>query len=231
MNDDSVVLAEVATLGLSARARREFRQAILTRLATVIPYQLAIFHTAPPVPPGSEPVTAGLSSQAERRLHIRWTAAAPDGRGEWLRTQVLASASGAQLLARLTGTVHPPCSVLLVPLVRGDRVRAWMLLGRRAPDFSAPELARADLLAPVLSLADEHVLELPEAMGAALSTREEEIFEYLCRGFRNGDIAAALGTSPHTVRNQLARLYRKVGVCTRSELVGLASSVVRRATH
>jgi len=43
-----------------------------------------------------------------------------------------------------------------------------------------------------------------------------------------GDIAQALGTSPHTVRNQLARLYRKVGACTRSERVGLASSVARR---
>jgi DNA-binding CsgD family transcriptional regulator len=131
----------------------------------------------------------------------------------------------------VSGTVHAPCSVLLVPLQRGGHVRAWLLLGRRAPAFSGPELERADLLAPVLSLADEYVLELPEAVGVTLSAREAEIFEYLCRGFRNGDIAEALGTSPHTVRNQLARLYRKVGVCTRSELVGLASSVVRRATH
>jgi DNA-binding CsgD family transcriptional regulator len=144
---------------------------------------------------------------------------------------VLAPADGAQLLTRVTGTVHSPCSVLLVPLLRGRQVRAWLVLGRLAPEFSDLELERANLLAPVLSLADEHVLELPEAVGAVLSAREAEIFEYLCRGFRNGDIAEALGTSPHTVRNQLARLYRKAGVCTRSELVGLASSVVRRTTH
>jgi DNA-binding CsgD family transcriptional regulator len=230
MNHDTVVLAEVASLGLTAQARRDFRQRVLTRLLPVLPYELAIFHTAPPVPPGSEPVTAGLSGSAARRLRARWTSVAPDLADERV-PRVLSSAEGAQLLTRLTAAVHAPSTLLLVPLRRGAQVRAWVLLGRGSGQFSAHDLERAELLAPVLSLADEHVLELPEAVGAALSGREAEIFEYLCRGFRNGDIAVALGTSPNTVRNQLARLYRKVGVCTRSELVGLASSVVRRVTH
>jgi len=231
MDHDDAVLSQIATLALTLGARREFRQAVVARLMAAIPSELAIFHTAPPVPPASEPVTAGLSGPAIRRLRIRWATAAPDGVAEWVRTQALPGETGARLLARVTGTVQAPCSVLLVPLLRRGQVRAWLLLGRRSAEFSERELERAELLTPVLSLADEHVLELPEAMGAALSAREAEIFEYLCRGFRNGDIAAALGTSRHTVRNQLARLYRKVGVCTRSELVGLASSVVRRATH
>ena len=79
-------------------------------------------------------------------------------------------------------------------------------------------------LQPVLQLGDERQVEVGETVGVRLSPRERQIFEYLIRGFRNDDIARALGTSPATVRNQLVRLYRKTGVATRSELVGLATS-------
>ena len=75
----------------------------------------------------------------------------------------------------------------------------------------------------MLQLGDERQVEASESVGVRLSPRERQIFEYLVRGFRNEDIARALGTSPATVRNQLVRLYRKAGVSTRSELVGLAT--------
>jgi DNA-binding CsgD family transcriptional regulator len=37
-------------------------------------------------------------------------------------------------------------------------------------------------------------------------------------GFTNREIALACGTSPHTVRNQLAAIFRKAEVTTRAEL-------------
>ncbi|HVP60175.1 MAG TPA: helix-turn-helix transcriptional regulator [Myxococcaceae bacterium] len=231
MHHHSFVLSELAELGLNARARRDFRQRVLFRLAPVIPHELGLFHTAPPVPPGMDPVTSGFSAHAERRLRARWSSHAPVPGACRPRAEALMAPEGARLFARLTGELHPPTAALLLPIQHTGRVRAWLVLGRCASEFSEAELELARLLSPVLSLGDGHALELHEAVGTPLSARESEIFEYLCRGFRNEDIAEALGTSPHTVRNQLVRLYRKTGVCTRSELVGLASTAVRRATH
>ena len=66
--------------------------------------------------------------------------------------------------------------------------------------------------------------------GKAFTSRQAartEIFEYLQRGYSNRQIGLVLGTSPLTVRNQLARLFRKVGVASRAELVGLAAGGTR----
>ena len=84
-------------------------------------------------------------------------------------------------------------------------------LSRTRP-FTTEELRSLDQLQPVLQLGDERQVEVGETIGAHLSPRERQIFELLVRGFRNEDIARALGTSPATVRNQLVRLYRKTGV-------------------
>jgi DNA-binding NarL/FixJ family response regulator len=94
----------------------------------------------------------------------------------------------------------------------------------RVRAFTREELRFLGELQPVLQLGEERQVEASESVGVRLSPRERQIFEYLLRGFRNGDIARALGTSPATVRNQLVRLYRKAGVGTRSELVGRATT-------
>lgn len=62
--------------------------------------------------------------------------------------------------------------------------------------------------------------QLPSA--ADLSAREAEICRLASRGLRNREIAEITGTSPHTVRNQLARIFRKLEVTTRAELAGMA---------
>jgi DNA-binding CsgD family transcriptional regulator len=53
-----------------------------------------------------------------------------------------------------------------------------------------------------------------------LTRRERDIVEHLRRGLTNREIGLALGISTNTVRNTLARLFDKVGVSTRSELMG-----------
>lgn len=47
------------------------------------------------------------------------------------------------------------------------------------------------------------------------------MLDYLQLGLQNREIAEALGSSPHTVRNQLASAFRKLGASTRSEAVAL----------
>jgi DNA-binding CsgD family transcriptional regulator len=57
---------------------------------------------------------------------------------------------------------------------------------------------------------------------AQLTGREKQIVELVARGLRNAEIAALCGTSCHTVRNQLAIIFTKLDVSTRSELVARA---------
>ena len=55
---------------------------------------------------------------------------------------------------------------------------------------------------------------------SGLTRREREIVEKLRAGLTNREIGRDLGISANTVRNTLSRLFEKVGVSTRSELIG-----------
>jgi DNA-binding CsgD family transcriptional regulator len=59
---------------------------------------------------------------------------------------------------------------------------------------------------------------------AQLSGRELDIVRRLLTGDRVPAIAKALFLSPSTVRNHLARVYRKLGVGTQQELINLLRS-------
>lgn len=59
-------------------------------------------------------------------------------------------------------------------------------------------------------------LAVPEVDG--LSPAEREILGLLLNDHDSASIAAARGTSPRTVANQIASLFRKLGVQSRAEL-------------
>jgi two-component system nitrate/nitrite response regulator NarL len=52
-----------------------------------------------------------------------------------------------------------------------------------------------------------------------LSKREEEIARLVATGLSNRDVSDKLGLSPHTVKNCLSRIFEKLGISTRMELV------------
>ncbi len=58
---------------------------------------------------------------------------------------------------------------------------------------------------------------------------EYQVIELVERGLTNSAIATVLGRSQHTVRNQLASVFRKVEVSTRSELLFALSNDGHRA--
>lgn len=58
-----------------------------------------------------------------------------------------------------------------------------------------------------------------------LTPRERQVVQLLIDGCSNDDIAARLRLRPQTVKNQLTRIYTKVGVATR---VQLAVAVLRQ---
>ena len=52
-----------------------------------------------------------------------------------------------------------------------------------------------------------------------LTGREEEIVSLVAQGLRNGEIAEMLKLSEHTVKNHLFRIFEKLGISSRSELI------------
>ncbi len=57
-----------------------------------------------------------------------------------------------------------------------------------------------------------------------LSTRERQVVQYLAAGMTNREIAESLGLSRHTVKNYLFRIFDKLGVSSRTELLSLTMS-------
>jgi len=75
------------------------------------------------------------------------------------------------------------------------------------------------------ALAQRRQLQLRDVKGRTLLTkREEEIVRMLAEGLPNLEIASALHLSPHTVKNHLFRIYEKLGVSNRAELILYALS-------
>ena len=72
----------------------------------------------------------------------------------------------------------------------------------------------------VAALGHTMPMRLQDARGIELlSKREEDVVRLLAQGLTNKDISVELRLSEHTVRNYLFRVYEKLGVSTRVELV------------
>jgi DNA-binding CsgD family transcriptional regulator len=115
-------------------------------------------------------------------------------------------------------------SSLYAHLAVGGHGVGGLMLGRSGSDFTSGDLhIMRRLLAP-LSVGLAAVLQHQTDGGCVAATvtpREGEVLGLLQLGFTNPEIARALGTSPNTVRNQVASLLAKLGATTRAELVGL----------
>jgi PAS domain S-box-containing protein len=83
----------------------------------------------------------------------------------------------------------------------------------------------------VLSLTADLPLPAPVLLAhpafADLSPREQEVLMHLVAGERVAAIASELHISPHTVRNHLKSMYRKLSVSTQSELIQKVRSISR----
>jgi len=68
-------------------------------------------------------------------------------------------------------------------------------------------------------VAGEQCISLGDPIEDVLTTREHEILQLIAEGKRNQEIAEIISRSVHTVRNHRARLMRKLGARSASELV------------
>jgi DNA-binding CsgD family transcriptional regulator len=104
------------------------------------------------------------------------------------------------------------------------------------PEFTERELAIVRDLLPSIGVTQAALERSPagtagEAVArlrsrfVALSRRERQLAELVMRGLSNREIAAQCNTSGNTVRNQLSRIFDKLGASSRAELASWAASV------
>jgi DNA-binding CsgD family transcriptional regulator/KaiC/GvpD/RAD55 family RecA-like ATPase len=103
-------------------------------------------------------------------------------------------------------------------------------LGRRRDAAAALAEARSGFNAVQNPLwlakvdAEERRLGGRRAVSDELTPTEQRVAELAAQGLRNGEIAAQLYVTTKTVENTLSRVYRKVGVRSRTELAGRLAS-------
>lgn len=234
----------ILELALACAARAEFERESLTLLGSIIQHTHAFIisdlgEDSPSRAPSPRLAAKGYSAAQCALLRERSAvfgaelvavkSAAEVRGGVAVDTSVLGPrALEAQYYRELVAPLGGGHSMLCVLGVRGQP-QGLLVIGRSGSAFREPELETVRRLRPALALslatfADSSSNEPLEPSRGALTRREREIASYLRLGYTNREIAGALGTSAHTVRNQLARLFSKVGVSTRAELVGLLSS-------
>lgn len=114
-----------------------------------------------------------------------------------------------------------------------EQMHAVLLLLRRRGAFRREEAEVLRTLAPALAVADALHERLDRAprrsvphrlrcVDQRLTPRQRELVEYVALGHTNADIGAALGLSPNSVRNHLARVFARLGAANRADLVRLA---------
>jgi DNA-binding CsgD family transcriptional regulator len=114
-------------------------------------------------------------------------------------------------------------SVFLGRTLRGSRFAGELLLLRRA----LPVLSLGEAL---YSERDAEHSALPCVPQQLLTAREQMVLRLLCRGWTNAQIAIELGSSPRTVKNQVAAILRKTGAANRTQLAAqMQVSLPRRS--
>ena len=64
----------------------------------------------------------------------------------------------------------------------------------------------------------------PEKLGTALSAREQEVLEFITKGFTSEEIAGLMGVSRHTILTFVRRIYKKLDVTSKTEAIYEARS-------
>ena len=126
--------------------------------------------------------------------------------------------SGAEICERLQAA-SPGTKVLFISgagRISAAAARAAGASGFVPKDWAASDVANAvRMVALGMSVFEPGAEETP----GNLSSREREVLELIATGATNGEIAAQLFLSPHTVKEHTSALYRKLGVRNRAEAV------------
>ena len=242
-SEPAELMTEITRLALRSECKATFRSSVMLAIGGMVSFSRAAWVEAPPFGelrtevPGvrsMRPHAVGASPQGVLRLELR--------RFGMLRASLVLErddrqfvAEEVQALAELLPTLvlaDEVTGVASATPVRALTPRESEIVEYVGLGYTNAQIALAtgrsvsavrNLLVRVFDKTGvrtrTQLVTGPLAMNG-LTRRERDIVEHLRRGLTNREIGRALGISTNTVRNTLARLFDKVGVSTRSELMG-----------
>lgn len=227
-------IAELACAEVDAAV---FEGRVLERIVHQIGADVGFFAGAEGVSQAAIGLDDGVRPEAQRHwssmseeVRVLMRAARRTG-GVVVDSEVLGDRLERQLYYDVLMRPHRGRTTLMGFLTYQGRCFGELVLGRSrgSPAFQPRDVEALRALVPTLSLALHgygraalYATGAGPASKHALTAREREVLGYLHLGYTNAQIAQALGSAPNTVRNQLSRVYEKLGVASRAEAVGLA---------
>lgn len=226
--------SELAGLLSECRSRAEYEAARLDWLERVVGFDASYFGAASPeqvVTPRVSGIDTERVSRCEANADRYWADRLTLHQAALSQQGVVADHDALTLRARdrmpfyrevVAGHGIRATAVAILRL-RGQ-VSGSVFLGRssRGARFGSELLVLRSAL-PVLALGEAvHAIPVaappPTFDALGLTPRERTVLQLLCRGWTNAQIAGQLGSSPRTVKNQVANILRKTQSQNRTEL-------------
>jgi DNA-binding CsgD family transcriptional regulator len=227
-------------LTTASQSREEYEAARLECLQRAFGFEALYVGAAEPEDPVPEPSVSGVNQRVvascERHADRYW--------GDRLRLNAAAARAGGAVCDQEAFsaterdrmpfyheviTQHGISAIGLSVLKLHGVTMGCAYFGRTARGARfGDELSRLKPALSVLALGKK-LYELPlrvtgtQLFAPPLTEREQDVLWHLTRGSTNAQIAARLGTSPSTVKNQVSSILAKAGVGNRTELVYLAT--------
>jgi DNA-binding NarL/FixJ family response regulator len=135
-------------------------------------------------------------------------------------------ASATEALFRALDDLPPGCAAVVLLAVPGFRIQARAVMSRYEVVCLPLDVGRDELHSGMRRALQGNgsnlsLEELTTGPHGTLTAREQEVLRELAHGKSNHAIAETLWVSNDTVKSHLRRIYRKLGVTTRSEAVAL----------
>jgi DNA-binding CsgD family transcriptional regulator len=241
--DTEQFAAQLAEWAQASHDLRHLRRCVLERLRTFIACETVFWGAYPCAPADGACFYATPDDRARRALD-----AFVQGRARYDVPNTLwgvREASGLGIDEHIFAPRKHDCQLLYTEILRPAGIRTYLACGiefrgcllslitlsRHARDarFAAHEQELMGSIRGLLALAEAAFRAT--AGSAARSTaarllaeypltpRESQVASMIARGMQNKEIANLLGTSPDTVRKHTIRVYEKLGVAGRVELV------------
>ncbi len=116
------------------------------------------------------------------------------------------AAEAESVLLRLSG---PNIATPNLDAARRETPKAWFVIEQNSPNHFELSIDSKDR---------------PEDIRSELGPAERKVLDLICAGFTSKEIAAKVGRSPSTVRNQTIRIFRAFGISDRKLLAQLFAS-------
>ena len=232
---------DLAELALEARSRDEFRRLSLERICRATAMDAGAVNHAAALSITVESHGFGVD-RLRAALIDYMNEITPSEFARALRGQAICDAD--VFSARRRAALHLYSDYLIPGGLFGFCARMWInghgcfwitlsREGRRAR-YGQRDLQALDDVVPLMMVGEALHARPPtrllepgdrQAWGAGrhLTAAESRTVELMGRGLSNREIATVLGRSVHTVRNQLASVFQKLRVSTRTELLFLLS--------